>query len=63
MIKKYFAKEEICTKAVENYPYKKWNSDLVTMLSRNCHCRCAAGNLREEDNPLADLSKRFYQSF
>ena len=63
MIKKYFAKEEICTKAVENYPYKKWNSDLVTMLSRNCQCRCAAGNLREEDNPLADLSKRFYQSF
>ncbi len=63
MIKKYFAKEEIYTQEVEKYPYKEWNSDLVTMLSTNRECRCAAGNLRDENNPLPDLSKRFYQSF
>lgn len=63
MIKKYFAKEEIYTQKVEKYPYKEWNSDLVTMLSTNRECRCAAGNLRDENNPLPDLSKRFYQSF
>ena len=33
------------------------------MLSTNRKCRCTAGNLRDEDNPLPDLSKRFYQSF
>lgn len=63
MIKRYFAKEEIYTQEVEKYPYKEWNSDLVTMLSTNRECRCTAGNLRDENNPLPDLSKRFYQSF
>ena len=63
MIKKYFVKEEIYTREVERYPYKEWNSDLVTMLSTNRECRRAAGNLRDENNPLPDLSKRFYQSF
>lgn len=62
-IKKYFAKEEIYTREVEKYPYKEWNSDLVTMLSTNRECRCAAENLREENSPLPNLSKRFYQSF
>lgn len=63
MIKKYFAKEEMYTQEVKKYPYKEWNSNLVTMLSTNCGCRCAAGSLRDENNPLPDLSKRFYQSF
>lgn len=61
MIQKYFAKEEIYTQKVENYPYKAWNSDLVTMLSANKTCRVAAENNR--DKPLSNLSKRFCQSF
>lgn len=61
MVKKYFAKEEVYTRKVENYPYKEWNSDLVTMLSTNCECQNAANNKRE--NQLSDLSKRFRQSF
>lgn len=62
-IKKYFAKEEIYTREVENYPYREWNADLVGMLSGNPVCRSAAANVREEKNPLPGLSKRFCQSF
>lgn len=61
MIKKYFEKEEVYTREVENYPYKKWNSDLVTMLSTNIQCQNAAKD--KKDNPLLDLSKRLLQSF
>lgn len=62
-IRKYVSREEREIQAVENYPYREWNSDLVTMLSTNRECRCAAGNLRDEYNPLPDLSRWFYQSF
>lgn len=61
MIQKYFAKEEVYTREVDQYPYPKWNSDLVTMLSKNSECRNAAKDKRH--NPLPGLSKRFYQSF
>lgn len=61
MIKNYFAKEWEYTRQVEKYPYKKWNSDLVTMLSANGECRNVAKDMRE--NPLPHLSKRFCQSF
>lgn len=61
MIDKYFAKEEVYTRKEELYPYKEWNSNLVTMLSINKECQSEAGNRRE--NPLPYLSKRFRQSF
>lgn len=61
MIKKYFAKEEVYTREVERYPYKEWNSDLITMLSTNRECRKFAESVR--DNPLSQLSKRLCQSF
>lgn len=61
MIKKYFDKEEVYTRKVENYPYKEWNSDLLTMLSANGECRKAAEN--RKDDPLPYLSKRLCQSF
>lgn len=61
MIDQYFAKEEAYTREVERYPYKEWNTDLVTMLSINSECRSEAENRRE--NILPCLSKRFCQSF
>lgn len=61
MIDAFFAKEEAYTREVERYPYKEWNSDLVTMLSMNSECRSEAENRRE--NILPCLSKRFLQSF
>ena len=42
MIDQYFAKEEAYTREVERYPYKEWNTDLVTMLSINSECRSEA---------------------
>lgn len=57
MIKRYFQKEKEYTKDVERYPYKDWNSDLVTMLSTNGECRIAA------ENRCDNLSKRLCQSF
>lgn len=61
IIDQYFAKEEVYTQEVERYPYKEWNSDLVTMLSINSECRSEAENRRE--NILPCLSKRLCQSF
>lgn len=61
MIKKYFIKEEEYTRKVEKYPYKEWNSDLITMLSTNSGCIIAAKNKPEDRS--SRLSKRFRQSF
>lgn len=61
MIEKYFAREEVYARGVEQYPYKQWNTNLVTMLSINSECRSIAEDRRE--NPLPCMSKRFRQSF
>jgi len=61
IIQKYFRKEEVYTRQVEQYPYKNWNSDLVEMFSVNAVCQNAAKDRRE--NPLPGLSKRLRQSF
>ena len=61
MIEQYFAKEEVYTREVEQYPYKAWNSDLVTMLSVNRECLSEAEN--RGDKIQLCLSKRFCQSF
>lgn len=61
MIRKYFSEERKYTQKIENYPYKKWNSDLVTMLSANGKCLNAAKDKLQ--SPLPYLSKRFCQSF
>lgn len=66
LIEKYFAKEEAHTHPVEKYPYRDWNSDLVTMLSKNTQCRNAAKDLRddpEHPNPLFCLNRQMSQSF
>lgn len=62
MIKDFFDKEEVYTQKEKNYPYKKWNSNLVSMLSLNRECQNAVKQ-DQKDNPLCYLSKRFQQSF
>lgn len=61
MVQRYFLEERNSTQRVEKYLYKKWNSNLVMMLSENNVCKNAAGD--RGDDPKKYFFEHLYQSF